>query len=65
MPVKQQLSPVAVNHQRNDDNRPNSAPSTKYYVSIKVKLILRMALIAMKKHPALPPIVELILSITL
>ena len=65
MPVKLQLSSVAVNHQRNDDNRPNSAPSTKYYVSIKVKLILRMALIAMKKRPGLPPIVELILSITL
>ena len=65
MPVKLQLLSVAVNHQRNDEDRPNNAQSTKCYVSTKVKLILRMAFIAMKKRPALLPIAELILSITL
>ena len=65
MLVKLQLSSVAVNHQRNGNERPNNGPSTKYYVSTKAKLILRMTLIAMKKRSALLPIVELILSITL
>ena len=65
MPVKLQLSSVAVNHQRNGDERPNNLPSTKCYVNTKVKLILRMTLTAMKKHPELLPIVDLILSITL
>ena len=63
--VKLQLLLVAVNHQRNGDERPNNAPSTKCYVSTKIKLTLRMTLIAIKKRPALLPIVELILSITL
>ena len=62
MPVKLQLSPVAVNHQRNGNERPNNSSSTKCYDSTKVKLILRMTLLAMKKHLALLPIVELILS---
>ena len=62
MPVKLQLSSVAVNHQRNGNERPNNSPSTKCYDNTKVKLILRMTLLAMKKHLALQPIVELILS---
>ena len=65
MPVKLQLSLVAVNHQRNGDERPNNAPSTKWCVSNKIKLILRMTLKAMKERPALLLIVELTLSITL
>ena len=33
MPVKLQLWSVAVNHQRNGDERPNNSPSTKCYQS--------------------------------